>query len=489
MPQRRNNKKLLLISLLFCLAVLGLAAANRRDIYDWWALRGYQAPSTVAQLAMQDTMTPYARKILYVNHPAIDSKAAFSIKCPNNGGEQTIVLGCYHSDQAGIFLLNVSDPRLNGVEQVTEAHEMLHAAYDRLSTAERNKVDAMLLDYYDHNLHDQRIITTMAAYKKTEPHDVVNEMHSVFGTEIANLPAGLEQYYKQYFTNRSQIAAYAAQYQAEFTSRQATVAADDSQLSGLKSHIDSDEADLKTKQSQINSQQSQLVAERSSNPAAYNAAVPAYNAQIDAYNGEVQTVQSLIDQYNQLVAARNIVAGEEDQLVNDLNGSPATLSRSWWAAPEKSSARWWRSVTSRSPSAVASTSDQGHLQALRAGLSDVAHHPIGFGPGTAGPASYYNTGHPTRIAENYFVQIGQETGWLGLVLFILINVGVGMLLYVRRADPLALSLFASLIGLTFINLFSHAWADDTLAYVWWGLAGVALAPLPNSKAEPDETDD
>ena len=140
-------------------------------------------------------------------------------------------------------------------------------------------------------------------------------------------------------------------------------------------------------------------------------------------------------------------------------------------------------------SAVASTSDQGHLQALRAGLSDVAHHPIGFGPGTAGPASYYNTGHPTRIAENYFVQIGQETGWLGLVLFILINVGVGMLLYVRRADPLALSLFASLIGLTFINLFSHAWADDTLAYVWWGLAGVALAPLPNSKAEPDETDD
>jgi O-antigen ligase len=129
-------------------------------------------------------------------------------------------------------------------------------------------------------------------------------------------------------------------------------------------------------------------------------------------------------------------------------------------------------------SSVASTSDQGHLQALRAGLKDVSHHPLGFGPGTAGPASYYNTGHPARIAENYYVQVGQETGWLGLILFILINVGVGALLYVRRADPLALSLFASLIGLTLINMFSHAWADDTLAYVWWGLAGVALAPLP-----------
>jgi len=109
---------------------------------------------------------------------------------------------------------------------------------------------------------------------------------------------------------------------------------------------------------------------------------------------------------------------------------------------------------------------------------------LGDGPGTAGPASYYNQGHPVRIAENYFVQVGQETGWLGLALFLLINVGVAALLYVKRDDPLALSLFASLIGLTLINLFSHAWADDTLAYVWWGLAGVALAPLP--RAQTDE---
>ena len=82
------------------------------------------------------------------------------------------------------------------------------------------------------------------------------------------------------------------------------------------------------------------------------------------------------------------------------------------------------------------------------------------------------------------MQIAQETGWIGLGLFVLINVGVGYLLWLRRDDPLALSLFASLIGLTFINLLSHAWADDTLAYVWWGLAGIAMAP--NRKAEVAE---
>lgn len=133
-------------------------------------------------------------------------------------------------------------------------------------------------------------------------------------------------------------------------------------------------------------------------------------------------------------------------------------------------------------SAVAANSDSGHLTALRAGLRDIVHQPLGRGPGTAGPASVYNTRGPERIAENYYVQVGQETGWLGLALFILINLGVGYLLWLRRADPLALSLFASLIGLTFINLLSHAWADDTLAYIWWGLAGIAMAPL---EAKPE----
>jgi hypothetical protein len=124
-------------------------------------------------------------------------------------------------------------------------------------------------------------------------------------------------------------------------------------------------------------------------------------------------------------------------------------------------------------STVATNSDQGHASALKSGLHDVVHQPLGKGPGSAGPESVYNN-HPARIAEDYFIQVGQETGWLGLVLFLLINVGVGYLLWSRRSDTLALSLFASLIGISFINLLSHAWADDTLAYVWWGLAGIAM---------------
>ncbi len=126
-------------------------------------------------------------------------------------------------------------------------------------------------------------------------------------------------------------------------------------------------------------------------------------------------------------------------------------------------------------SAIKTSSDQGHIAALKTGLSDMSHHPFGKGPGSAGPASIYNS-QPPRIAENYYVQIGQETGWIGLGLFLLINVGVGYILWLHRQNRLALILFASLIGISFINLLSHAWTDDTLAYIWWGLAGIAMVP-------------
>lgn len=128
-------------------------------------------------------------------------------------------------------------------------------------------------------------------------------------------------------------------------------------------------------------------------------------------------------------------------------------------------------------SAVRTTSNAGHVRSFESGVSDIIHQPQGRGPGTAGPASVYNRGQ-ARIAENYFLQIGQETGIFGLVMFTVIISGVGYLLWLRRADSLALTLFASLVGLSLVNMLSHAWADDTLAYVWWGLAGIAMASGP-----------
>jgi hypothetical protein len=125
-------------------------------------------------------------------------------------------------------------------------------------------------------------------------------------------------------------------------------------------------------------------------------------------------------------------------------------------------------------SASSESSNAGRRAALQNGLHDVATEPFGLGPGTAGPASTRND-QPARIAENYFIQIGQEVGWLGIALFVAINIVVARLLWQRRREWLSLGLLAALVGLTVVNLVSHAWADDTLGLLWWGLAGIAVA--------------
>src|SRR5882757_9682250 len=119
--------------------LLGALAYNRQGILDTWKLRNYTIPATGSTLATNDTMTQQARHIFYVNTPQITDKQPFADNCPS-GTEQSVVLGCYHGNQNGIFVLQVADSRLDGVEQVTAAHELLHAAYDRLSSRQKQSV-------------------------------------------------------------------------------------------------------------------------------------------------------------------------------------------------------------------------------------------------------------------------------------------------------------------------------------------------------------
>ncbi len=132
----------------------------------------------------------------------------------------------------------------------------------------------------------------------------------------------------------------------------------------------------------------------------------------------------------------------------------------------------------------AESSNAARLRSLQGGVQGAVHDLWGQGPGTAGPASVRNQ-NPPRIAENYYVQIMQEVGIVGLLLFIMINLRIGILLWRQRKDVFSAALLASLIGITFINLLSHAWTDDTLSLIWWGLAGLALAPHLLQSGVPD----
>lgn len=311
-----HNKIVSSVLSLLLIAVAGGLWWQRDQLFDAWRLRDYTAPAEVARLADVTTMKPDTRRLFYVYKPSLDDKTAFNSHC--SGAEQTIVLGCYIQHK-GIYLYNVPDARLNGVVEVTAAHELLHAAYDRLSSKDKQKVDKLTAQAAA-SISDPRFKETIENYRKKDPSVVPNELHSILGTEIRNLPAELEKYYKRYFVDRIAIVNYADAYRQAFTQREQEVASIDAKLSSMKKEIDALHISLESQQASLKTQYDTLQQyKRSGNISAYNAAVPGYNQAVGAFNAAVNRQKQLVTEYNALVEQRNNLAVEENELIKALD--------------------------------------------------------------------------------------------------------------------------------------------------------------------------
>lgn len=306
---------------LLVLVVAGssIGLVQRDRIGDWLVLQSYDRPAAITQLATATTMNDTGKRLFYVNRPAIEDRTTFNENC-RNISEKTVVLGCYHGNRQGIHIFGVDSAELQGVQEVTAAHEMLHQAYDRLSGSERNHINGLLNDFYKNHLQDETVKDQIVAYQKSEPDAVINEMHSLFGTEVSNLTPELQQYYGRYFTNRSKVTDFYAHYQGAFTQRKQQIDQYDSQLSTQKKDITTLQAALDDQLSKLNSQKGQMDDYRQNgNTTAYNQLVGSYNAVVDAYNNDLQLLKQKIAAYNAVVVQRNAIAAQEDQLQQELS--------------------------------------------------------------------------------------------------------------------------------------------------------------------------
>jgi hypothetical protein len=313
------------VVLVVLLALNGLVVWQRQWIGDWIRLRDYDPPAAIAKLADEVTMTGKSKRYFYINHPILAEKQVFNTQC-SDSDEETAVLGCYHGDRAGIYLYDVQDERLHGVKEVTAAHEMLHQAYDRLNTRERERVDGLLLGFFESGLKESDVRTKIDSYKKQKNVVLASEMHSIFGSEVRQLTPELETYYKQFFTDRTKVVKYSEAYQGEFTRRKQLVDSYDKQLESLKISIDKNKAALESRLKTLKSKEVEINDDLSQqNNAEYQADVESYNGQVTTYNNLIVTTRGLIDEYNTVVAKRNDIAIEERQLQQALDSrlSPA----------------------------------------------------------------------------------------------------------------------------------------------------------------------
>lgn len=291
------------------------AVANQQDIRDWWILRTYSPPSEIVALAETTAMTKQAKRVFYANRPELNDRTNFNTNCPFP--DRSLVLGCFADNH--IYIFKVSDAKLDGVEEVTAAHELLHAAYARMSSSERNRVDQLTTDAYT-ALNDERLNDTIKGYQQDDPDSVPNELHSILGTEFRELPAELETHYANYFSDRSKVVTIAESYEKVFVQLQSKIAQLAQQIAALKSQIAQTEVKLTSDKLKLDAEAKRLQDLRNASQfEAYNTGVPGYNAQVNAYNSLVEEYKSLVSRHNKLVEEHNELALEQNHLVQSLN--------------------------------------------------------------------------------------------------------------------------------------------------------------------------
>lgn len=241
-------------------------------------------PDDVAELAATTTMTERARRIFVAAEPAIEDATTFANNCGIDapadapGQPTTHTQGCYVAGR--IHLLAPDRAEARGLLYVVAAHELLHAVYSDLRPAERARIDAELVAARTGN---ERLEERLRPYSASPT--LNNEIHSILGSEFADLSPALEAHYAQYFADRSAVVA----------ARQRTLGAREDEIRRLKAEVD----DLDARITELKANQESLRA--SGDLRSYNAYVGVVNGLIDRYNTTIRTLNALIQEYNGLL--------------------------------------------------------------------------------------------------------------------------------------------------------------------------------------------
>ena len=210
--KQRNVSIASIIVILLAIAATILLVSYRQLVVD--TIRAMQYSPSTSEVSIRESLglTSLGNFYFDASQPVLESAKPFNEHCPQSEPNNPVV-GCYSNQQ--IYIFNVQNDKLNGIRQTTAAHELLHAAYERLSVDERNRIDKELQAVYA-SVKNEELEKRMAYYQENEPGQENNELHSILATEYTQVGTMLEAHYGQYFKDRKNILKYYQSYKKEF---------------------------------------------------------------------------------------------------------------------------------------------------------------------------------------------------------------------------------------------------------------------------------
>ena len=312
------------------MVLLFVGVLYRSQIVDYVATSFYTPTTEVANIASELQLTPRGKDIFYASKPVIaDSASSFPCK---SGEVSSVILGCY-AGEAGLFstgtiyVLNVKNVDLEGVIQVTAAHELLHAAYSRLNIFERTRVDKLVLAEYEEIKGEPAIKEQMEYYKLAEPGQDSNELHSIIGTTVAKLDPELEAYYAGYFSNRSAIVAHYETYFAALhkndTEIKALAAKLQAEMAALGQDTQTYQTDLQQLNLDIQSFNTRATSGGFTSKSSFEIARAALVTRVNAMDARADQLNARVAAYNEDVKRINSLSAQIEELYSSLKGVEA----------------------------------------------------------------------------------------------------------------------------------------------------------------------
>lgn len=294
-------------TIVFSLAIFifaGWLLIHRQYATDQVSVWAYNPPSEVQAIEDRVDFTDKGKFYFYATQPVVADAEGFNMNCPRQETGNPI-LGCYTMGR--IYVYDITNQQLDGIEEVTAAHEMLHAVWERMSQQEQERVGKLIEEAYT-KLEDTALKDRMEYYARTEPGQFHNELHSILGTEVSNLGNELESYYAQYFNNRQMILAYNEQYNSVFNGLTTQAEALATELGALTASISARTENFNAESAQLSSDIEAFNARAAANgfqsQAEFNqerAALVARTNQLEyerqAINADIATYNEKYDQY------------------------------------------------------------------------------------------------------------------------------------------------------------------------------------------------
>ena len=288
------------------------------DQVKYWA---YEPSSAIAAIAERSGMSDEGTFYFYVTHPRLEAAEQFNSDCRKNESVSP-VLGCYVGGADTIHIYDITNEELDGIKEVTAAHEMLHAVWARFSEQTRHELESLLRATYE-RVKTPALEKRMAHYGESGEDVVTSELYAILPTEVSDIGTELEAHYRTYFSDRQKVVALYASYSAAFEGLEAELQTLSTELEQQKQDIKRREASLKTDVAMMNQSVEAFNARATSGAFTSREAFNQERAMIvveqAALMARQQEIGRLIDSYNQKVQRLNELGGKMNQLTRSID--------------------------------------------------------------------------------------------------------------------------------------------------------------------------